>query len=1153
MLTTQNAYTRLINNFSEGKENCTILASKHPNQTTEQYKLALEHAYIKHKAIDDASIAVAQKTEAPIKGARHYLKIKNNGTNYLVPFWWVLTKSKTEVATNQTNEILTTKELNETIVQCATADLSKIATTFNNATVFYCDPMSHVQAFMELTSSSEIYTLKPLVSTEELLSPLNLDSRLLVKTIPFFSSLYSSSIPLDRDQALYIAVKAGLYDIKEFFKNETNQNAFFAKTYPNFMQSLPPTIGEIPAWITKYTTIPFGDVTKQLLQKITDGFLKEGLKQLNKQIPSLIEQITAIDSWVMSAIGTLIQQLAPTLTAVLEGQINLIPTHIGEINHLKTLDLFSQEGIRMRIIETLLDHETLTHKTWTQLETEMPTLSSIAAWFRARDLIANFWQRNMDILKKELKFTDFIKHLPETITDEELLNPSTKESKAKILSVISNFSQFLLEQIKDNGSGELGKLFRMFIPKELADATRWKFYTVAKPNARIPTVATFEEIDIHSLDGIKQLFLSKQGPAFKAMALSEKREAIKKLDTQFATRFNAALEEWQSKEHVIYDSLEHKAIAKYRATCYAKDLERSRTSQELIVYTQEAYSMPHKKLASLIEAYTKYQRSLHTYQTLELTPTQSTTDITNLKEQIKTEAEDIVALLTALETEDDFFIEPDLLVDYKRGIIKLQQTIAKHPIKSFNTELNASIETVVSAPLKFFELFRPYATQYHLKTDAINKIATECLQQTFKESDITITAPYALSELEPITDTSAAKIKPTYHFDYKALATKAVRVSLAAKLCQYFVKDRNEFVVEALLDNAELFAGILAPNTKTTKAKTNLITKQLQKFCCYAPLKISLHGGFKHTLLYMLFYELICYIETQIPNQNIAKDLLNQLEEFVVKNTNSPITAVKEGKNPITAFEKDFLRKILRAANRITYADTKLPPIPITWLGHALLGSFNPVRASASTLETITSKDFLDTPLLAKLLKKNRIIGGATLLNTSPETLEELSKNSITKQLLPFLKGTQLVPDFYEAPWFICLKKFFIGFLTIRIMEQILTKQLATHMAKKESFFKNLFIQVTENKKKAVPNKEIKKVLEKEIAVSSKLPKSFSPIGSLAGTLGFTQAQGLLQDGLILLNARSKASLIVHLLTLGIPLFRALSIPLQKFFPKKGG
>ena len=117
----------------------------------------------------------------------------------------------------------------------------------------------------------------------------------------------------------------------------------------------------------------------------------------------------------------------------------------------------------------------------------------------------------------------------------------------------------------------------------------------------------------------------------------------------------------------------------------------------------------------------------------------------------------------------------------------------------------------------------------------------------------------------------------------------------------------------------------------------------------------------------------------------------------------------------------------------------------------------------------------------------------------------------------------------------------------------MLINQLATHIAKKEPFFKELFNKIAENKKKGISSKEIQKVVAREIALSSQLPKSFSPIGSLAGKLRFTQAQGLLQDGLILLNARSKASLTVHMLTLGIPLLRALSIPIQKFFPKKGG
>jgi hypothetical protein len=1131
MLTTQNTYRRLINNFCENKENCIVLASKHPNQTTEQYKLALEHAYIKHKATDDASIAIAQKTETPIEGARHYLKIKHNTTDLLVPFWWTVNKAPTN-----TNAIL---DQNSTLY--ATADLMHPPKTLHDATVMCCNPSTNKILYFKLDlASHEIYTLQPLVNIEDLLSSPNLATQTLVKTIPFFSSLYSSTVPLDKDEALSTAVKAGIYDIEEFFKNNANQNAFFAKTYPSFMQSLPPTIGEISTWITKYTTISFvsGDGIMQSLEKTIVLVLQSGLESMQNNVHELITKIPVPSAITSAVLGS--------ITRLITDQINLIPSRIKKISTFKTLDFFSIKGIKERIIGELLDDQAIAHESLQKL----PELANIPV---VKEAIESFLKDNITRLRNEIPYPDFINALPESISEQELLNPSTQESRAKILSVISTFSQFLLAKTKDYGSGSFATLFRMFIPKEIADTTRWQFYTVAKSNTAACLVTTFEEIDAHALNGIKQLFLYKQGTAFKAMTLTEKREAIKTLDAQFARHFNAALEEWESNELAADDSSEGEAIAQYRATLYAKDLERSRTSQELIAYTKETYAIPQKKLASLIEAYTKYQRLLHTYQSLALTPAQSPTDITQLKEQIKTEAENIVELLTTLGMEHSFFIKPPTLDEYKKKIMQLEQSIAKHPIKLFSTQQQDFIKSAVSEPLELFESFRPYVTQCQLKIDAISKIATECLQTTFKKSDITITAPYTLSELEPITDKSTAKIKPTYHVNYKALASKTVRVSLAAKLCQYFIKDRNEFVVESLLDNAEIFAGLLAPNTTTTKAKIALINKQLRKLCCYAPLKISLHGGVKHTLLYLLFYELICYIEAQVPDQHIAKDLFNQLEEFIVKNTSGSITALKEGTNPFTTFEKDFLRKILHAANKIRYSDTKLPPIPITWLGHALLGSFNPIRTASSTLETITSKDFLDTPVLAKLLKKNKIIGGAALLNTSPEVLEELSKNSITKQILPFLKDTQLMPDFYEAPWFICLKKFFIGLLTIRNMEQILTKQLTNHIAKKESFFKNVFMQITENKKNAVPNKEIKKVLEKEIALSSGLPKSFSPIGALAGKLGFTQAQGLLQDGLILLNARSKASLIVHLLTLGIPLFRALSIPLQKFLPKKGG
>jgi hypothetical protein len=368
------------------------------------------------------------------------------------------------------------------------------------------------------------------------------------------------------------------------------------------------------------------------------------------------------------------------------------------------------------------------------------------------------------------------------------------------------------------------------------------------------------------------------------------------------------------------------------------------------------------------------------------------------------------------------------------------------------------------------------------------------------------------------------------------------------------VKDRTTFVTEALLEHAELFAGLLAPVTKPSLAKRNLILTKLKKFCPFAPLKIALTGGFKHSLIYMLFYEIITYIEAQVQDQSIAQGLYSGLNDFLTTNLSSTRQALADGKNPVAHFEKNFLRKIGVALTHSMYHDTNLPvPIPLTWVGHILLGNFNVFRSMGAGLEYFTTPDFLDTPLLANVMNKNILVGTGVAVTAKGKALENLSKHSFIKLLIPALRGTQLTPDFYNSLWFVGLKKFFIAFLTMRNIDQTLLAQLAAHMTGKERLFKSLLTQAVDNKKAGVSNAEIQKALEKEVAAASYLPKSFSPLASLAGRFKFLSTQGLLQDGLILLNARSKASLTVHLLTLGIPLVRALAIPFKKFFPQKGG
>ena len=1065
LLTAQKKLTQLINSFCEGKEYCAILSSKHPNQTSEQYTLAAEHNYLKHISSDTAPVAIAERTMTPKKGERHYLKIDNT----LVPFWWTETKELSDVDDEPIGAISTQiiSETEKTTHRMfALASLQKAPKKLENETIFYINPSSFglnqgiaaampllegllgqqltqmasgfaqtltpsAELWKTLTAEAEVYTLKPFITMHDFLSSPAIDSLLLVKKIPLFSSLYSSKEPADADKQLRLAINTSLHEMREFFNEEKNKKSFFEETYPSFIKSLPPTIGGIQDWIAKYTSFSFitDEMITNLIQSIMKRYfdsIKEAIftEDIKLAIPLAIagtdQDSETGDQWsekIENAVTNMIASLSENFPA---------------IKSLPTINLLTQDGVK-DIFKNLFSAEDLASNIISDLKEEGISIPELTRDMTSicQDILTNLPGTLLEPLKLKL---------PKSLSPEELENPSTQEIKNKIITAITSLSHYLLTLLREQTSGVITTYLKTHIPQEFLNATRHQFYTIESISAATETATELKEIEEYRIDGIKQLFLKKSKEdatddgTLKALTLIEKKDAIEDLDQRFAEEFNTNLETTFSeatRDNKTGDDTE--AITLYVRSWYqTHKKELSPTSQELIAHARDAFSQPNKKIAYLIERYTKYQNSVEAYRAYILIPDHTASDLSTLKAKMKDDKNALVEMLSTYAQEELFFIDSADLEIYKEEIESLAAVLTSKENPT-DEEFMYLFTTAIKDPLAKLETLQKTTQKYQLSTvKRVNQAADECLKKVFTESDITVTAPHALSELEPISDASKAKLKPTYHFDYKSLAAKTVRVSLAAKLCQYFVKERNEFVVDELMKNAETFAGLLAPSAKPTKAKTALITQQLKKLCCFAPLKISLNGGFKHTLLYLLFYELICYLETQIQDQSITRELFGQLGEFLSKNSASSVTAFKTGNNPFTTFEKDFLRKLAFAGNSITHTDTKLPPIPLTWLGHALLGSFNPIRATEGMLENITSKEFIDTPMLAWLMNKNIFLGGFVMLKSSPERLKRLNENSLVKQILPFLRGTPLVPNFYQAPWFICLKKFFIGFLTVR-------------------------------------------------------------------------------------------------------------------------
>ncbi len=562
-----------------------------------------------------------------------------------------------------------------------------------------------------------------------------------------------------------------------------------------------------------------------------------------------------------------------------------------------------------------------------------------------------------------------------------------------------------------------------------------------------------------------------------------------------------------------------------------------------------AYEEPLKLIQPLIHLYKEFPTTFKRYQSSIKLPSQD--GIETLQQQLINIIDNIITYLNTLKTTPNIFIPQEKITHHIQALEKLKTLISQRASAEVSAACAEQVAKAITEPTAYFADIMGSAAAFMQQGTFVEEKLFDTLQEATRQDPLYITAPYALSEMTPLSDAAEARFTPTFHFNYKTIATKAAKLALASKICHFFVKERNEFIVDTLLENTELFSGVLNKTNKTSRAKINTILNQLKKHCTYVPFRIKLNSSLKHPLLYMLFYELINFLETQIRDTSVVTPLNKLISSALSDSIREASSGMKDGKNPLAKIETDIIHKIQVGLDKALYQHTTSPiPIPLTWIGHLLLGNFNPTAAAGSIFTMVTSRDFIDAPILTNLMNLppgiNILATGFVAKATNPNRLESFSKNSVIKHLIPALRGTQLVPDFYDAPWFIGLKKFFTAYFTMRNLDQLLLNQLAQHIAKKETLFKSLLKQYDENKKNGISNADIQKTLEKEILAAAALPRGLSPLGALAGKLKSPKIQQLLQDGSILFWCRTKAIITVQLLTLGIPLLKAMAAPFTK-------
>ncbi|MDQ5890805.1 MAG: hypothetical protein QG604_679 [Candidatus Dependentiae bacterium] len=644
-------------------------------------------------------------------------------------------------------------------------------------------------------------------------------------------------------------------------------------------------------------------------------------------------------------------------------------------------------------------------------------------------------------------------------------------------------------------------------------------------------------------DGLKQLMLKKQPDgSYKALTLTEKRAEVAKFYAHAATIKEDKVKDLEKQLTAL------KAIdtdeARTKITALSSILEQLKkvdatapTSVASFVAALDAACMyPALHLKKLSAGYDSFIKTAQQLRFALLHPEQKSDHATWLK-TFNAQAQELLTLVDATAM-------PEADKTTMKATIENVQKALKTPSPDLHTLdetiglLTADVNTLLSPNQKAAILFA-YSTHdaEALWIDAAKKAS----------DGIFITAPQILNELRPLSDTKAS-ITPSYQIDAKKVGLHAVKMAAAGKIAQLFLNDRTDFITEAILDNPEALNGLLSAIQKRSPEKTKNILTFLDKKCTYVPFKFSLHGSMKHVLVWLLFYELVNYLESTLPGSpSTSKALFTLLASHTTQSFSKAGSALNSGKNPIAAFESSFINSLKTVARDQLSGNQNMPvSIGLTWLAESMIGvTINPATLPSKVISIISSKEFLDVPALSVLLSKNIYAGAYVTTALNPSMRTSLAKNSILQHYMPYLRGKTLVPDFYSAPWFIGLKKFIVAFMTLRLMDQQLIKQLATYIADKEETFKLLLTKYMEQKATGAIDPLIQKEIEKHITQAAKptLLSSISPLGKLLGMAGFTKAKELLHDGLPLLNMRTKALAIVNLCSLGIPLLNATGIP----------
>ncbi|MDQ5940697.1 MAG: hypothetical protein QG632_423, partial [Candidatus Dependentiae bacterium] len=390
-----------------------------------------------------------------------------------------------------------------------------------------------------------------------------------------------------------------------------------------------------------------------------------------------------------------------------------------------------------------------------------------------------------------------------------------------------------------------------------------EFYTNAIAQTSIekapPAAPTLQPLSDAESSGIKQLLLEKQPDgSYKALSITEKTKKITALyQSQITTIKAEKVIELQNQKAKLVGSTSPTAIQEIKfidaILGQLNNVHGTNSIHQFIVDMQAAYTYPAITLRTIETAYSDFSDMLNQAKFAVNRPEQ-TTAAEEVFASLIAQGKKLLGLLDGV----DFVHTEHLKNTIVTTVASLERDKSLESITATETAIATDKTTIM---------------QLKYSATALSKLGKETEKQLLSATQaataaLFVTAPTALQELKPLRGDNKLRIVPSYDLNLRKLGIHAARVLGAGKIAQIFVKERAEFITEAILENAEALSGMLSVVKKASPAKNKNIEAFLQKKCTYVPFKLSLHGSLKHVLIWFLFYELLLYLESHINTPN---------------------------------------------------------------------------------------------------------------------------------------------------------------------------------------------------------------------------------------------------------------------------------------------